>query len=178
MASKKYPQNFHNQKDIHFSENPKNIEIQVLNQKKKQQPWSPKLDSRVHESVGWAFKSCHRLLRRVLRRTTTGWAFGCSQKLKKKKQTHKPTHVSTGYCDGTAVKSVVLLLLFFLVGECIEDPNVTINGPSSARQRNAISMTFRWRADDGPILNAGLIALWFSGDPDQYCLETLYFCDI
>ena len=24
-------------------------------------------------------------------------------------------------------------------------------GPSSARQRNAISMEFRWRADDGPI---------------------------
>ena len=37
-------------------------------------------------------------------------------------------------------------------------------------------MAFHWRADDGPILNAGLIALWCSGDPDQYCWETLYFC--
>ena len=35
----------------------------------------------------------------------------------------------------------------------------TISGPSSARQRNVISMAFRWRADDGPTLNAGLVAL-------------------
>ena len=34
----------------------------------------------------------------------------------------------------------------------------------------------RWHADNGPPLNAGLVALWFLGDPDQYCLETLYFC--
>ena len=34
-----------------------------------------------------------------------------------------------------------------------------------------------WRADDGPLLNAGWVALWFSGDPDQYWSETLYFCD-
>ena len=32
-------------------------------------------------------------------------------------------------------------------------------GPSSARQRNAIEMAFRWRADDGPTLNASLVAL-------------------
>ena len=50
-------------------------------------------------------------------------------------------------------------VLFFLVDEGIEDPNITINGPLSARQRN----------DDGTTLNAGLVALWFSGDPDQYC---------
>ena len=37
-------------------------------------------------------------------------------------------------------------------------------------------MAFRWRADDGPTLNAGLVALWFSGDPDQYYWETLYLC--
>ena len=30
-------------------------------------------------------------------------------------------------------------------------------------------MAFRWRADDGLTLNAGLVALWFSGDLDQYC---------
>ena len=31
-------------------------------------------------------------------------------------------------------------------------------------------MAFRWRADNGPKLNAGLVALvFFSGDPDQYC---------
>ena len=40
-----------------------------------------------------------------------------------------------------------------------EDPNITIMVSSSARQRNAIEMAFRWRADDGPKLNAGLVAL-------------------
>ena len=33
-------------------------------------------------------------------------------------------------------------------------PNNTKGGPSSTRQRNAIS-------DDGPTLNTGLVALWF-----------------
>ena len=47
---------------------------------------------------------------------------------------------------------------FFLV-EGIEDPNTAINGPSSAHQRNAISMAFPWRVDNGPTLNAGLVAL-------------------
>ena len=47
----------------------------------------------------------------------------------------------------------------FLVDEGIEDPNTAINGPLLAHQRNAISMAFRWRADDGPPLNAGLVAL-------------------
>ena len=41
------------------------------------------------------------------------------------------------------------------------DPKTTISGPSSAQQQNASSMTFRWRADGGPTLNAGLVALWF-----------------
>ena len=39
------------------------------------------------------------------------------------------------------------------------DPNTTISWPSSARQRYAIEMAFRWRADDGPTLNAGSVAL-------------------
>ena len=42
-----------------------------------------------------------------------------------------------------------------------EDPKTTINGPSSARQRNAISMAFCGWADGGPTLNASLVALWF-----------------
>ena len=33
---------------------------------------------------------------------------------------------------------------------------------------------FRWRADDGPTLNAGFVAFWFLGDSDHYCQETLY----
>ena len=53
---------------------------------------------------------------------------------------------------------------FFLVDEGREDQNTTIGGPSS----------FRWRADNGPTLNAGLVACDFSGDLDQYCLETIF----
>ena len=37
--------------------------------------------------------------------------------------------------------------IFFDKGK--EDPNSTKSGPSSARQRNAILMAFRWRTDDG-----------------------------
>ena len=43
-----------------------------------------------------------------------------------------------------------------------EDRNATKNGPPSAHQRNAI-------VDIGPPLNSDLVALWFLGDPDQYC---------
>ena len=53
----------------------------------------------------------------------------------------------------------------FLVDEGREDQNTSIGGPSSA---------FRWQADNGPRLNAGLVACDFSGDLDQYCLETLF----
>ena len=40
-----------------------------------------------------------------------------------------------------------------------EYPNATISGTSLARQRNATYMAFRWQADGGPALNAGLVAL-------------------
>ena len=52
-----------------------------------------------------------------------------------------------------------MLDFLFLVDERIKDPNTAINGPSSARQRNAIEMAFRWRADGGSTLNAGFVAL-------------------
>ena len=58
----------------------------------------------------------------------------------------------------------------FLFFKGREDPNITKSGPSPARQRNAINSG--WRADDGPTLNAGLVALRIlriSGDPIQYC---------
>ena len=42
-----------------------------------------------------------------------------------------------------------------LVDEGIEDPNSTKSEPLLIRQRNAISMAFRWWADNGPTLNAG-----------------------
>ena len=52
-----------------------------------------------------------------------------------------------------------------------------IIGPPAKRHFNAIEIGFRWRADDGPTLNAGLVASGFSGGPDQYCYETIYLCD-
>ena len=59
--------------------------------------------------------------------------------------------------------------LIFLVGWGIEDPNTAINGPSSARQRNAVEMemTFRWRAEGAPKLNAGLVAMCFFRESGQ-----------
>ena len=47
----------------------------------------------------------------------------------------------------------------FLVDKGREGPNSTISGSSLARLRNAIKMAFRLCADDGPTLNAGLVAL-------------------
>ena len=47
----------------------------------------------------------------------------------------------------------------FLVDEGNGAPNTTKSVPSSARHRNAIIMVFRCRADDGPALNGGLVAL-------------------
>ena len=50
---------------------------------------------------------------------------------------------------------------FFLAGEGIEDPNTTINRPSSAHQKTP----FKWRFAGWPMmaqtLNAGLEAMWF-----------------
>ena len=55
----------------------------------------------------------------------------------------------------------------FLVDEGREDPNQL---PLKAgHHRPTSEMTFHWRVDGGLTLNAGLIALWFSGDPNQYC---------
>ena len=42
-----------------------------------------------------------------------------------------------------------------------------------ASDLNGISLT----GDDGPTLNAGFVALCFSGDPDQYCQKLNFFCD-
>ena len=38
------------------------------------------------------------------------------------------------------------------------DPKTINSGPLPASQRNVIKC-FRWRADDGPTFNAGLVAL-------------------
>ena len=68
-------------------------------------------------------------------------------------------HGSREFCKRRSKFDHIIFSVFFLVDEGIEDPNTTINGPSSARQRNAIYMAFRWWADDGQTLKAGLVAL-------------------
>ena len=40
-----------------------------------------------------------------------------------------------------------------------EDPDTTKSRPLFSRQQNAIKMAFHRRADDGPTLNAGLVAI-------------------
>ena len=61
-----------------------------------------------------------------------------------------------------------LTTFFFLVNEGRDDPNTTINGHHRPASETPF-LAFCWRADDGPTLNACLQALWFSGDPGQYC---------
>ena len=68
-----------------------------------------------------------------------------------------------------------IFVFFFLMrgggGGGGKDSNTTISGPSTARQRNAIHMAFRWRVDAGPTLNAcqACKLCAFTGDPDLYC---------
>ena len=66
-----------------------------------------------------------------------------------------------GLTDPEFCKRGSNLTTFFLVDEGREDPNTTISGPSSARQQNAIKWLFArvLIMDDGPTLNAGLVAL-------------------
>ena len=45
-----------------------------------------------------------------------------------------------------------------LTDNVLDDPNTTKSRPSSACQRYAIKMAIRWRADNGPTLNSGLVA--------------------
>ena len=58
----------------------------------------------------------------------------------------------TGACADPEnfVRGGPTLTTLFLADEGWVDPNSTIRGPPSARQRNAILMAFRWRADDDP----------------------------
>ena len=63
------------------------------------------------------------------------------------------------------------VLTIFLVYEGRGNPNTTISGPSSTRQRNAI-------ADDGPTLKAGLVALgFFRGFGPVFLRKPYIFCD-
>ena len=65
----------------------------------------------------------------------------------------------------------------FLVEEGTEDPNTTKSGPLSARQQNAILMVFRWRANDGPTLNAGLIDVILQRIRTRIAKKPYIFCD-
>ena len=57
----------------------------------------------------------------------------------------------------------IFIILFFWVdeggGEIDGGSNYHQNGPSSVRQRNAISMAFSWPTNDDPTLNADFEAL-------------------
>ena len=57
------------------------------------------------------------------------------------------------------VQCINKYFFLFFNDKGIDDPNTAINGPPSARQRNAFEIAFRWWADNGPTLNAGLVAL-------------------
>ena len=61
---------------------------------------------------------------------------------------------SRKFCQRGPKFDNVFFFVFFLVDGEKEDPNTTLIGPSLARQRNAIEMAVRWRADDGQELNA------------------------
>ena len=75
---------------------------------------------------------------------------------------------SKRFCQRGSKFDFFSLFFIFSNDEGREDQNTTINGPSWARQRNAIQTAFRWRDDDDPTLNAGLVVLcFFSGNPDQ-----------
>ena len=66
---------------------------------------------------------------------------------------------SRTFCQrGGPTSTVFISFIFSLKGGGGENQNTTISRQSSARQRNAIQMAFRWRVDDGPTLN-GLVAL-------------------
>ena len=52
-----------------------------------------------------------------------------------------------------------VFVICVLDNEGREDPKTTKSGSLSACQQNAIKTAFRWRADDGPTLNAGCVAL-------------------
>ena len=61
----------------------------------------------------------------------------------------------------------------FLVDEGKKDQNTNISRPSSNRQR----MVFLWRADEGPTLNVGLVALLILRGSGPVLLRNPIFCD-
>ena len=72
---------------------------------------------------------------------------------------HVGMRASRNFCQRRSKLDNIFVCLFVLVDDGREDQNTTKSGPSLARQQNAISMAFCWRADDGQPLNADLVAL-------------------
>ena len=72
------------------------------------------------------------------------------------------------FVRGVQLQLFIFVFFYFLMRGGGKDSNTTISGPSTARQRNAIQMAFRWRADAGPTLNAcqACKLCGFTGDPD------------
>ena len=68
---------------------------------------------------------------------------------------------SRKFCQRGSNCNNVFFLSFFIFDEGRKDPSNTISGPSLARQRNAILMVCRWRANYGPTLNADSLAFDF-----------------
>ena len=68
-----------------------------------------------------------------------------------------------------------LTLTFFRGERGSKQIHTTISGPSSARHADPPA----WRADMAQIecWLGSFVFIFFSGDSDQYCQETLYFCD-
>ena len=73
--------------------------------------------------------------------------------------------VLSGGGGPTLTTFFVCLFVCFLVDEGRE----RIQIPLKAGYNRPASMTFCWRNDGGPRLNAGLVACDCSGDPDHYC---------
>ena len=69
-----------------------------------------------------------------------------------------------------------VFFLFAFVQER-EDPNSTKRGSSSARQRNTIKMAFHSRANGGPTLIAGFLALWFFRGSGPVLIRNQIFCN-
>ena len=73
-----------------------------------------------------------------------------------------------GICRKFCQRGSNLTILFF----CLRGEG-GYSRPSSARQRNAILMAFRWRADDGQALNSGFVLFGFSSGSGPVLLKKI-----
>ena len=77
--------------------------------------------------------------------------------------------LAESFVRGVPSQKTYFFVFVFLVDEGrTEDPYNTKGESSSAHQRDAIKMAFRWRADDSMTMNLAWLLCYFPGDPDQY----------